>query len=287
MALYVNDEKVDSKQIETEVEKLRPDYERVFADQKPEEREKQLGEWSRENVVEAVLLRQAAGNDTELLTDEAGEEAYQKFLEQSGGKEKFFQENGLSLDNEQQVKEDVTRQFRMERLLEKITKDVKEPSDKEIEKFYDENAERFMVPEMIRAAHIVKHPTPDTDPEKMRKEMDEIHAKLEEGADFAELAGQGSDCADNGGDLGYFARGQMVQGFEDIVFDMEVGQFSGVFETEFGLHIARVLDKKASNPCPIKDVREVIVKELSDLARQKAIENFLDAEKAKAKIEEK
>ena len=287
MALYVNDEKVDSKQIEAEVEKLRPDYERVFTDQKPEEREKQLGEWSRENVVEAVLLRQAAGNDTELLTDEAGEELYQKFLEQSGGKEKFFQENGISLDNEQQVKEDVTRQFRMERLFEKITKDVTEPSDKDIENYYEENAERFMVPEMVRAAHIVKHPTPDTDPEKMRKEMDEFHAKLEGGADFAELAGQGSDCADNGGDLGYFARGQMVQGFEDIVFDMEVGQFSGVFETEFGLHIARLLDKKASNPCPIKDVREVIVKELDGLARQKAIETFLDAEKAKAKIEDK
>ncbi len=287
MALYVNDEKVDSKQIEAEVEKLRPDYERVFADQKPEEREKQLGEWSRENVVEAVLLRQAAGNNTELLTDEAGEELYQKFLEQSGGKEKFFQENGISLDNEQQVKEDVTRQFRMERLFEKITKDVTEPSDKDIENYYEENAERFMVPEMVRAAHIVKHPTPDTDPEKMRKEMDEFHAKLEGGADFAELAGQGSDCADNGGDLGYFARGQMVQGFEDIVFDMEVGQFSGVFETEFGLHIARLLDKKASNPCPIKDVREVIVKELDGLARQKAIETFLDAEKAKAKIEDK
>ncbi len=287
MALYVNDEKVDPKQIEAEVEKLRPDYERVFTDQKPEEREKQLGEWSRENVVEAVLLRQAAGNDPELLTDEAGEELYQKFLEQSGGKEKFFQENGISLDNEQQVKEDVTRQFRMERLFGKITKDVTEPSDKDIENYYEENAERFMVPEMVRAAHIVKHPTPDTDPEKMRKEMDELHAKLKEGADFAELAGQGSDCADNGGDLGYFARGQMVQGFEDIVFDMEVGQFSGVFETEFGLHIARVLDKKASNPCPIKDVREVIVKELDGLSRQKAIENFLDAEKAKAKIEEK
>ncbi|MCK4959266.1 MAG: peptidylprolyl isomerase [Planctomycetes bacterium] len=287
MALYVNDEKVDSKQIEAEVEKLRPDYERVFTDQKPEEREKQLGEWSRENVVEAVLLRQAAGNDPELLTDEAGEELYQKFLEQSGGKEKFFQENGISLDNEQQVKKDITRQFRMERLFEKITKDVTESSDKDIENYYEENAERFMVPEMVRAAHIVKHPTPDTDPEKMRKEMDEFHAKLEGGADFAELAGQGSDCADNGGDLGYFARGQMVQGFEDIVFDMEVGQFSGVFETEFGLHIARLLDKKASNPCPIKDVREVIVKELDGLARQKAIETFLDAEKAKAKIEDK
>ena len=65
------------------------------------------------------------------------------------------------------------------------------------------------------------------------------------------------------------------------------GIMSGVCETEFGYHIARVTDKKPATVCPMKDVREVIVRELTEQARQKAVEKFIDAQKAKAVIEEK
>ncbi|MHC4721340.1 MAG: peptidylprolyl isomerase, partial [Planctomycetota bacterium] len=75
--------------------------------------------------------------------------------------------------------------------------------------------------------------------------------------------------------------------FEDVVFGMEVGTVSDVFKTEFGYHIAKVTDKKPATACPLEDVREVIVRELTEQARQKAVEKFIDREKAKALIEEK
>jgi parvulin-like peptidyl-prolyl isomerase len=68
---------------------------------------------------------------------------------------------------------------------------------------------------------------------------------------------------------------------------MEVGTVSDVFKTEFGYHIAKVTDKKPATACPLEDVREVIVRELTEQARQKAVEKFIDREKAKALIEEK
>jgi len=60
MAIIVNGEKIEDSAIQQEVERLRPDYERVFSDQDPKEREAQLADWSRENVIERVLINQEA-----------------------------------------------------------------------------------------------------------------------------------------------------------------------------------------------------------------------------------
>jgi peptidyl-prolyl cis-trans isomerase C len=68
-----------------------------------------------------------------------------------------------------------------------------------------------------------------------------IEQDLQGGSDFALLAREHSDCgsAQAGGDLGGFGRGQMVKGFEDAAFGLEVGGTSGVIETPFGFHIIR------------------------------------------------
>ena len=287
MALYVNGEKVDEDRIKAEAERLRPEYERVFVDMEKEKREEQLLEWSRENVIEGVLLRQAAERDIKDLSKEEVESAYKKILEERGGENQFYQQVGISPDKAEEIKKDIASRIKAERLTAKLTAAIKEPSEKDVRKYYEKNAERFTIPESIRAAHIVKHPKADAESEEMRKELEGVLEELKGGADFGELAEKHSDCPENGGDLGLFARGQMVEGFEKVVFYLEVGQISDVFATEFGYHIAKVSEKRPSMPCPMQDVRELIVRELTQEAQQKAIEKFIDAEKAKAIIEDK
>ncbi len=70
-------------------------------------------------------------------------------------------------------------------------------------------------------------------------EMERIKGELDEGADFAGLAAENSDCPSGakGGALGAFGRGQMVPEFEVVAFDLEVGGVSGVIETPFGYHL--------------------------------------------------
>jgi peptidyl-prolyl cis-trans isomerase C len=68
---------------------------------------------------------------------------------------------------------------------------------------------------------------------------------------------------------------------------MEVGEISEVFETEFGLHILKVTDKKPPAPYTLDEARETISKEMTKERQQKALEEFLDAEMKKAVIEEK
>ncbi|OPZ16122.1 MAG: Foldase protein PrsA 1 precursor [candidate division BRC1 bacterium ADurb.BinA364] len=117
--------------------------------------------------------------------------------------------------------------------------------------------------------------------------MRKLREELAKGADFAQAAARNSDCPDNGGDLGYFPRGQMVPEFENVVFSLKRGQISEVFRTEFGLHIATVTDKRPARPYEFEQVKDTIRRELRGGLRQKAIEDFIDAERAKARIEER
>ncbi|MHC5060489.1 MAG: peptidylprolyl isomerase [Planctomycetota bacterium] len=277
MAVYVNGEKIDEKHIQAQVEQLRPDYERTFADQPADEQQKQLYEWSRENVIEAVLLQQAARKNLGRVPSETVDKMYEQYVKQNGGK----------TDDEKKVKAEIAERMSVEGLISTITGDVKGPSEKEIRKFYDADIDRFTMPEMVRASHIVIHHDPNVEDEKVKEQMQDILEKLRNGADFGKVAGEHSNCPDNGGDLGYFPRGNMVVEFEDVVFSMEVGAVSEVFKTGFGYHIAKVTDKRPAMVCPLEDVREVIVRKLTEQYQQKALEKFIDAEKARATIEEK
>ena len=287
MALYVNGEKIDEARIEAEVERLKPDYEKAFADQSPEERKEQLWQWSRENVIEHTLMRQTALKKCEPVDPADIDAVFNEAIERAGGKDKFFEQIGMAPDKESQVKESIADHTRLERMVKMLTASAKEPSDKAIQKYYDQNADKFLIPETVRASHIIKHTGPEIDPAKAKQQIDEIHAGIIEKDNFEETASKLSDCPENAGDLGYFARGQMVQPFEEVIFNLQVGQMSEPFQTEFGFHIAKVFDKKDSIQCPLDDVKEFIVKQLTEDNQQKEIEKFIDAEKAKATIEDK
>jgi len=290
MTLYVNDEKIEDVVIDEEIQRLRPEYEQVFHSEDPEQieaNEKQLREWSRENVIERVLLKQAAENDPEPLDTEIIEQNYKKLIEQAGGEEEFLKQHDLKPENIEDVKKDIETDLRIQRKMARITGAAPQPTKKEIQNYFEENSDRFVIPEMVRASHIVLHPEEGTEAEQQRQKLQKILGEIREKGNFAEMAGEYSSCPDSGGDLGFFPRGQMVQEFDDVVFNMEIGQVSDVFQTPFGYHIAKVTEKRPAIPCSLDDVKEVIEKELTQEAQQKALEDFVDAEKEKATIEDK
>jgi len=287
MALYVNGEAVDPNRIDQEKERMRPSYEQAFADEPVQQRQQRLEEWARENVIEQVLFHQAALREFPEIAEADIEALLSRLLEQENEDGPLHQRMAGGDAERQKLCREAAEQIRSEKLLEQIGKAVGEPKEKDIRRYYQRNIERFSVPEMVRAAHIVKHPDPQVPSEQQKQQMDELLGRIENGEDFAVLADEHSACPGNGGDLGYFSRGQMVPSFEQVVFDLPSGQTSGVFSTEFGWHIAKVLDRKPAMPCPLEQVRQVIVNELTQQARDKALERFLDAERQKAVVEER
>ena len=94
----------------------------------------------------------------------------------------------------------------------------------------------------IRASHILIKKGPNA-----QKTAEDLLAQLKKGADFAALAKAKSDdpgTAQRGGDLGYFASGQMVPEFEKAAFKLKVGELSQVVETSFGYHIIKLTDSR-------------------------------------------
>jgi parvulin-like peptidyl-prolyl isomerase len=86
--------------------------------------------------------------------------------------------------------------------------------------------------------------------------------------------------------LGYVTKGQLVEEFEDVVFNLGVGQISDIFRTRFGFHVAKVYDRKPGAVLSLKEVKQQILDELTQQMRQDAIDKFLDELKSKAQIEE-
>ncbi len=99
----------------------------------------------------------------------------------------------------------------------------------------------------ISASHIlimhsdVDNSTSALSREEAKQKITEIKERIAAGEDFAELATGHSDCssAEEGGELGDFGRGMMVESFETAAFDLKVGEDSPIVETAFGFHLIR------------------------------------------------
>ena len=274
MAVTVNGETIDDEQITEEVERLRPHYEQYVQENGGQGDDGQLTEWARENVIErTVVLQEARHRPIEVPAEEI-DRAFGEIKEQ------------LADDvDEQAVRDDIELRMKVDQMMAAITEGVQPPSDEEIQAFYDDHLDDMTAPEQVRASHIVKHVDGFTDKEVALAEISALKAELDSGGDFDELASRDSDCPGNGGDLGWFPRGQMVPEFEDVVFEMEVGQISDIFLTSFGYHIVRLNERSGGQATPLEEVRDHIAEELHQQRRTKAVEDFMDKLKSGAVIE--
>lgn len=148
-------------------------------------------------------------------------------------------------------------------------------AEAEAKKFYDDQVKAIKPEEEVHARHILVE----------KKELAvELADKVKKGGDFAALAKEHSKdpgSKEQGGDLGFFGKGQMVPAFEDAAFKLTKDQVSEPIETQFGWHVIKV-DELRVRPVPGFDaVKERII---ASLTQQKAQQVGTDL-RTKAKIE--
>ena len=134
----------------------------------------------------------------------------------------------------------------------------------QIERSYNDNIQQYSTPEQVRASHILLK-TEGKDDAAVKKQAEEILAKIKAGADFAELAKQKSEdeaSAKKGGDLDYFNKGTMVPEFDNVAFTLQPGQLSDLVKSQYGYHIIKVVDKKPAATKPLAEVRTQIEDQL-------------------------
>lgn len=174
-------------------------------------------------------------------------------------------------------------------------------SDDEVLAYYRENEADYTRDEQVKARHILARTGDDRTLEQATAAIATARSRIEAGEAFGKVAGEVSDdpgSKTNGGDLGFFGRGQMVGPFEAAAFSAAVGDLVGPVETSFGVHLIEVLERSEGGTQPLEQVSTSIRNRLasdraSALAETKASElkeriereNLTDSESLRALAE--
>ena len=136
-------------------------------------------------------------------------------------------------------------------------------SEQELLNYFEDTKEAYIRPEERRLAHIFKEYSSNGD---ARAAVEKMYKQIIDGAEFDTLAKENSDdplSAENGGDLGFSARGvfssESYLQFEEVAFSLELNEISEPVETEFGFHLIKVLDIVPSVDPVFDQVKDSVV----------------------------
>ncbi|MBL7072262.1 MAG: peptidylprolyl isomerase [Candidatus Omnitrophica bacterium] len=175
------------------------------------------------------------------------------------------------------VIEEARKKILVARLLKDEIDDVIDIEEEEIVNFYYANQSKYLEPEVFRASHILVF---------SRSVAKGILSELRKGADFNETAKKRSldPTAQNGGDIGYFAKGQLMPKFEAASAALEIGEVSNVVKTKLGYHIIKLTDRKSPELKPIDEVTTEIRHTLYVTKHKKLFNELIERLKGKTPI---
>ena len=188
----------------------------------------------------------------------------------------------------EKLKTELGTQTGVRKMMEAEAQSVPPVTDADCKDFYDKNPNEFKQGEQVRASHILFKGGSDEEAKKKTRATAEMVLKeAKSGKDFGELAKQYSTdgSAPKGGDLGFFEKERMVPAFANAAFALQPGQISDIVESEFGLHIIKVTDRKAAETLPLEKVAPQLKQFLTKKRQQEHTQAFLKQLRSKAKIE--
>jgi len=249
---------------------------RLYKDKVPADKKKEVQAGLKKQVVEEFVMRTVLTNEANARKIVATDKEIQAAIDQIKANlppdkkvEDFLKENNIP-------REDITLGIKIRKMVEREAGKKAKRTEKEINKFYADNKDKFTAEETVHVRHILV--TIDAkDDEKAKDEkkakIEKLRKQLVEGADFAEIAKNNSDCPskENGGDLGEIKRGQTVKPFDDAAVSQEKNAIGPVVTTEFGHHIIHVLGHKPAKTVKLDEVKDKIAQYLE---QQKQAEIF-------------
>lgn len=202
-------------------------------------------------IEDELILKEAEKEEISVKEEELDKQLaeFKKQVEENKAYKEYLEKNNIGDDfvKHQMKVDSVIRDFR-------LAYEKKNPVlEEDMKKYYEEHLDEFHVNE-VRASHILiatmdenRVPLSDTEKGEAKKKAEAALKRVRAGEDFAQLAkelSQDPGSAANGGDLGFFPKGQMVKAFEDAAFSMKPGEVSDLVESEYGYHIIKVVEKK-------------------------------------------
>lgn len=219
-----------------------------------------------ENMIENKIVLQEAQKSGITATDE---EISSVITEREGEFAQLVADGTVS----EEFLEGAVRDFvTVNKFLEEIVFSSLQVSEETSLDFFNSNKESL---EQVRASHILV---------ATKEEAEEIISLLGEGKAFAELSSEKSldtAAAQNGGDLGFFSRTDVVKEFSDAAFSMQPNDPARIVETSFGFHVVIVTGRMDS----FEDFKAQIESYLLQLEKDKAYKEFIEQKKQEKEIQ--
>jgi peptidyl-prolyl cis-trans isomerase C len=290
IAVEVDGEKMTRIQLDQDIQKRMASLkDRVPAEQLEDTRTEVRRALIDEFIIRTLLNKEVSRRKVMATEKEIAEiiDAMKSQLPAGATLEEVFKKNKIDASA---MREEIGLNIRINKLVTAEPGGNAKITDKEVTDFYQKNQEQFKQPESVHARHIlVAKNSGDTQKvtagEKTKAE--ELQRRLVAGADFADLAAKNSDCPSkqNGGDLGFFSRGQMVKPFEDAAFSQRVNAIGPVVETDFGFHIIQVLERRSAQIAKLDaETKKQIGAFLEQQRKQAAYDGLVKRLKANANI---
>jgi peptidyl-prolyl cis-trans isomerase C len=250
----------------------------------------QLQEESLDTLISRELLYQESRREGIEVDPSVVEENFESYRGQFPDEESFIGSLTDVQHTPQSFRADLERGLAVQKFVDDgIGASVTVP-EADSRKFYIDNPGYFAQPEQVHARHIlvlVEEGADEAVRQEALKEIKEVRAAVAKGGDFQKLAQEHSDdpgSGAQGGDLGWFGRGQMVPPFEEAAFALQPGQVSGVVETDYGYHIIQVIERRAEGSVPFEEVRGSIDDYLKRVRVLDEVNLLLDRLRGTAKI---
>ena len=203
------------------------------------------------------------------------------------GLERALAIEGMTLE---QYKTQIEQRILRTKLVQWSVKVEPKGSEQQLRDFYEQNAARYRTPVTLRPAHItfaVPKGAPPENVQESRKKCQEVLNRIRKGEDFGEMAKLYSQdpSAKDGGDLGYFKKGELLPAFEKELERLQVGEVSGIVRTDFGFHLIKLLDRKGGTPLPFEEARGQVQQEFYRSEMERAVKQFITSLKNKSVID--
>ena len=291
MGIIINGERLQDSAVEYEYQRLLQFYSTHMPADQLEQQTGLLRKKAEEQAVGARLLMADAEAQDITVPEYEVDQRVTEMVEASGGVEGFQDMLVEQQITEETVRESIRNSRKIDILVQHLTADLQVPSDADIKAFFDAHTDDYMLPERVLARHILAQPDSESAEDKVlaRTKLTELREQILGGADFEDVAWTHSDCPSGRnakGQLGWIGKGTLVNDLDDILFELEIGALSDVVETQLGLHIIEVLDRKEPGPADFDDVYEQVKDFMVHAQRGDVIAAYVAELKKNAVIQE-
>ncbi|MFQ5900261.1 MAG: peptidylprolyl isomerase [Thermodesulfobacteriota bacterium] len=174
-------------------------------------------------------------------------------------------------------REQIEKQILTDKIIDKVVSSYSVVTEEEALAYYNSHLEEFNRPEEFRALQIVV---------RSEEEAQKLLARINKGEDFRELAGRYSLSPDRkkGGDLGFFAKGEMPEEFEEAIFSLSKGKVSHVVKSRYGYHLFKLMERRKGRVLGFPEVKERVIFRLGLERKEKVFTKWMENLKNNSEI---